>query len=235
MKIVSKQAAIAFINEKFPNCDVALLAGSAARDELTSHSDLDVVILDQTQSSNFRQCFVWHDWKMETFVYNHPTSLSFAFDASRLEAIPTIPRMCAERIVLKDNGLASQIKSQAMDALYKGPVKWTKDNKESMQYMISDLLDDLRSNINVEEKIFVAYKLFDYVAEFTLRANGHWIGYGKWLYRSLLNFDEQFAKQHLDVFQDFMKTGKSEPLCTFIDNVLEQHGGELFEGYIDRL
>ena len=108
MKMPGKTAARDFLQQSFPYCDVAFLAGSGAREELTEHSDLDIVILDETQSSSFRQCFFCFDWKIEAFVYNR-TYLLFDFEISQQEGIPTILRMCAEGIILKDNGSAEEI------------------------------------------------------------------------------------------------------------------------------
>ncbi len=234
MKITEKTAAQKFLQQAFPHCDVAILAGSAARGELTEHSDLDIVIVDKTQSSSFRQCFFCFEWKIEAFVYNR-MSLFYAFETSRLEGIPSIPRMCAEGIILKDDGSAEEIQAVAKEYFRNGPIKWTEEKKQSMRFMITDLLDDLVSYKEYKEKIFVAYHLFDIVSEFVLRANGHWIGYGKWMYRSLLHFDKDFCERYVEVFQIFMKTGNSEPLRTLIDKVLEQHGGKLFEGYKEPL
>jgi len=235
MKIAGKQAAENFLHQSFPHCQVAFLAGSAARGELTSHSDLDIVILDETQTSTYRKCSFCFDWNIETFVYHHPASLFFAFDVSRLDGVPSIPRMCAEGLVLRDNGSAADIQYRSNECLNKGPIEWTKEQKQSMRFMITNLLDDFNSYTNRNEKIFVAYKLFDYVAEFVLRENRRWIGYGKWMYRSLRDFDEDFSEKYLDVFEHFMKTEKSEPLSSFIEKVLERHGGRLFGGYKEPL
>ncbi|WP_332633918.1 nucleotidyltransferase domain-containing protein [Halalkalibacter flavus] len=234
MKMPGKKAARNFLQQTFPQCDVAFLAGSAAREELTERSDLDIVILDEMQSLSFRQCFICFEWKIEAFVYNR-TSLSFAFEMSRLEGIPSIPRMCAEGIILKDDGSAVEIQDVAKEYIRNGPSKWTEEKQQPMRFMITDLLDDLNSYTNDKEKMFVAYKLFDIVAEFVLRANGHWIGYGKWMYRSLLRFDKHFCERYVEVFHIFLKTGNSEPLSTLIDKVLERHGGRLFEGYKEPL
>ncbi|WP_078429197.1 nucleotidyltransferase domain-containing protein [Alkalihalobacterium alkalinitrilicum] len=234
MKMPEKTAARNFLQQSFPHCDVAFLAGSGARGELTKHSDLDIVIIDETQSLSFRQCFFCFDWKFEAFVYNR-MSLSFAFEVSRLEGIPSIPRMCAEGIIIKDDGSAKEIQGVAIEYLRNGPSEWTEEKQQSMRFMITDLLEDLNSYTDHKEKIFVGYKLFDIVSEFVLRANGHWIGYGKWLYRSLLNFDKDFCERYVEAFQIFMKTGNSRPLSTLIEKVLEDHGGRLFDGYKEQL
>lgn len=230
MRMKGITAARNFIQQTYPLCDVAFLAGSASRKVLTENSDLDIIILDETQSQSFRQCYFRYERKIEAFVYNR-SSLFFAFGISRLEGIPSIPRMCAEGIILKDDESAKEIQDAAKEYLRNGPTVWTEEMKQHMRFMITDLLDDLNSETDDRENIFVVNKLFDIVAEFVLRANGHWSEYGKWMYRSLCHFDQHFSERYVEVFDIFMKTGNNAPLITFIDNILKQHGGKLFEGY----
>lgn len=230
MKIPSETAARKFLEQTFPDCDVAILAGSSINKEITPQSDLDIVIIYEKQPSSYRQCFFCFDWKIEAFVYNR-SSLSFAFEFSRLEGIPTIPRMCAEGIILINDGSAKEIQDEAKESLESGPVTWTEEEKDHLRFMITDLLDDLTSPINKKEKVFVAHKLFEVISEYVLRANNYWMGHGKWMFRSLRDYDEAFCEQLIQGFQIFIMSGNIEPFTTLIDKVLELHGGKLFEGY----
>ncbi len=218
------------LDQYFPDCEVAFLAGSSAREELTEHSDIDIVIIDNTQSSPFLQCLHCFDWDMELFVFNR-TSLSFFFDICRTEGLPTIPHMCVEGTILKDDGSAVDIRNEANEYLEDGPVKMNMEKENYLRYTITDLLNDLDSSIRPEEKIFTAINLFELVSEYVLKINGHWLGHGKWMYRSLRKCDQTFSDQLLDVFHIFMKTGDSKPFSTLVDTVLEPQGGRLFGGY----
>ncbi|AXF56752.1 nucleotidyltransferase domain-containing protein [Salicibibacter kimchii] len=229
MPMPARTAAEHFIQQTFPHCDVAFLGGSGAQKELTKHSDLDIVILDSTQPSAFYQCFFAFGWNIETFVY-HRVSLSMAFATSCFEGIPSILRMCAEGMVLKDDGSATAIQAEAQERTRQVPSLWADEKHQEMRFMITDLLGDLNDSTCDKEKIFVAYKLFALVSEFVLRANGYWIGQGKWMYRSLLHFDPDFCDRYLEFFRHFMKTGEYKPFYTLIEEVLEQHGGRLFAG-----
>lgn len=234
MKIPVKEVARNFINQTFPDCNVAFLGGSAARGELREESDLDIIIIDDKQSLPLRQCFIFSDWKIESFVYDK-TSLLFAFDLSRMDGIPTIIRICAESFILKDDGSAEELQSIAKNEFKNGPCAWPLEKQTYLRYSISDLLKDLNNDTNENEQIVVAYKLFDIISEFVLRANGYWLGYGKWMYRSLHDYDRDFCERFLEVFKIFMKTGNHEPLSKLIEQVLKTHGGRLFEGYEQRL
>ncbi|SER81318.1 nucleotidyltransferase domain-containing protein [Salipaludibacillus aurantiacus] len=234
MRIPEKTAARKFLEDTFPKCTVALLGGSAARGELNDGSDLDILVLDPSKSASFRKCFNMSDWKIEAFVF-HPDSFFFALEVSRMEAIPTIPRIAAESVILKDDGSAKDIQQSADDCLKTGPYEWAEDKKAFLRFMISDLLEDLEKGKEDSEKIYTACKLFDTVPEFLLRTEGRWLGYGKWVHRSLVDFDNNFAAKFKEAFQKFIKTGDNVPFITLIDRILEPHGGRLFEGYTDRL
>jgi hypothetical protein len=226
-------AAQTFLSRFFPQCHVALLGGSAAREEMTEDSDLDIVIIDETQASSFRQCHVCLEWKIEAFVYNR-TSLFFAFERCRLEGYPSILRMCAEAIVIKDDGSAADIIQEAKEMIQYGPSEWSQEESDDIRFRITDLLDDLHSSSDYHEQMFTACKLFDIVSEFVLRVNGCWLGDGKWMHRALLRYDSDFCQQYVETFQTFVKTGNVEPLSAFIDDVLAGHGGRLFEGYTEQ-
>ncbi len=55
MKIPPLEAAKTFIAMHFPTCKAALLAGSASREEHKENSDLDLVIIDDSLSSAYRE------------------------------------------------------------------------------------------------------------------------------------------------------------------------------------
>ena len=61
-------AAQQFIENYFPNCDCALLAGSVVRNEATSTSDLDIVVFDDHVQSSYRESLIDFGWPIE-FLY----------------------------------------------------------------------------------------------------------------------------------------------------------------------
>lgn len=223
-----------FIHEYFPNCKIALLAGSAFRKELTMESDLDLVIIDETQQSSYRECFFYFDWKIEAFVFNNH-SLDFSFELGCLEGLP-IQRMCIECIILKDDdGTAIQLQQEAKECMDSGPSERTEIEINYARFMITDLVDDLNGSNNRNEQLFIANKLFDLVNEFILRVNGQWIGHGKWMFRSLLDFDQLWCEEWIKVFEEYINTRKLELLNRCIDQLLQPYGGRLFVGYKEEL
>lgn len=62
------KAARRFIENYFPYCDGALLAGRVVRGEATKTSDLNIVIFDKTYDSSYRESVFVYDCPIEVFV-----------------------------------------------------------------------------------------------------------------------------------------------------------------------
>jgi hypothetical protein len=230
MKWSARQAASQFVDSNFPSCEVAYLAGSVVRGEETESSDLDIIIIDSSVSGSYRQSFKEHGWPIEVFVHNFFSYKDF-FKENIDRARPSLPQMCAEGIILKDNGQASRIKNEALQLLKAGPTPWKTKEIEKARYHLTDLLNDLEGSSNTLEDLFIVSKLADLTHEFVLRVNGHWIGEGKWIVRALKDYDESFAGVFADVFNQYYSTREKGAVIQFVDQIIAPFGGRLFEGY----
>ena len=144
---------------------------------------------------------------------------------------PSMPRMVSEGIVLKDEGLIETIKAEAKEILEKGPEEWSEATINTKRYFITDCLDDFIGSNNRAEDIFIANTLAEIVHEFLLRTNGQWIGASKWIIRALKQYDEVFAKEFVEAFDDFYQTGEKSKVIQLVDQVSKPYGGRLFEGF----
>ncbi|MBO8155611.1 MAG: nucleotidyltransferase domain-containing protein [Bacillaceae bacterium] len=61
------QMAKRIIQEHFPGCRTALLCGSHVRGQGTATSDLDLVIIDDTFQTSFRESFLFQNKPVECF------------------------------------------------------------------------------------------------------------------------------------------------------------------------
>ena len=57
-KTAPLEAARKFIDQNFPDCDGALLAGIAVRGEATATSDLDIVVFDSKVPTSYRESLI---------------------------------------------------------------------------------------------------------------------------------------------------------------------------------
>ncbi|MCC3646816.1 nucleotidyltransferase domain-containing protein [Cytobacillus oceanisediminis] len=229
-KLTPIEAAHQFVNKHFPNCKGALLAGSVVRGEATEKSDLDIVIFDKDLSTSYRESLIEYGWHIEVFAHTL-TSYKHFFKMDYERARPSMPRMVSEGIVLKYDGIIESIKKEANDLLHNGPQEWSEETINTKRYFLSDALDDFIGSTNRSEELFIATTLAELLSEFVLRTNRQWIGTSKWVYRSLKDYDEEFANQFVKAFDIFYKTGNKGQVIELADYVLQPFGGKLFDGF----
>ncbi|QDP39405.1 nucleotidyltransferase domain-containing protein [Radiobacillus deserti] len=224
------EAAQQFIEKHFPNCQGAFLGGSTARGEYSKTSDLDIVVIDNSFNKSYRESLIEFSWPIEVFVHNR-TSYQAFFESDKKRARPSLPRMIAEGIVLKDDGEMEAIRKEAAELLELGPEPWSKDVIDMKRYFITDALDDFIGSTNRAEDLFIANALTEQASEFVLRTNGKWIGASKWVVRSLKEYDGVLAQQFVSSFDLFYRNGDKSKVINLVDEILAPFGGRLFEGF----
>jgi predicted nucleotidyltransferase len=223
------QTAKEIVNETFPNCAIALLGGSVARGDHTMTSDLDIIILNKN-GADYRESFYAKGWPVEVFILTLNTYTLY-LELERQHGLPLYTRIIADGIILKDNGEATEIKETAKEVIKMGPEPWQSVKISNTRYIISDILEDLRGSKNEYEDIFIVNTLIQVLHEFILRANQKWIGEGKWVIRSIRQYDQQLADTMCQAMKSFYKYGDKQPLLSFSENILTKYGGELFDGF----
>ncbi|WP_182200674.1 nucleotidyltransferase domain-containing protein [Paraliobacillus salinarum] len=224
------ESAKLFVDRYFPNCCAAILGGSVARNEATSTSDLDIVIIDDTIEQSYRESLIAFGWPIEVFVH-HDTSYSSFFSMDAAIGRPTLPRIVAEGIIIRDHEIVSVMQAEAKEIVAKGPADWSDETIKIQRYTLTDLVDDFVGAITREETICIALSLATTLQEFYLRINNQWVGESKWIYRELKSYDPDFAEHYINVLERFYRKGEKQPLIDLVDEVLMPHGGRLFEGF----
>lgn len=229
-KTAPLEAAQKFIDQYFPQCDGALLAGSTVRGEATETSDLDIVVFDRKAASSYRESLIEFDWRIEVFVHNL-TSYTIFFQNDVERARPSMPRMVSEGIVLRDTGVVDPIKLEAQELLAAGPEKWSAATIDAKRYFLTDVLDDFIGCSDRAEGLFISQSLAELIAEFELRTHRKWIGTSKWVIRSLRRYDNGFAERFVEAFEAYYRNGDKEKAIDLADTVMKPYGGRLFEGF----
>lgn len=230
-RLDAHEAAQRFVDQAFPTCDAAFLAGSIVRGEATATSDLDLVIVTKEVTAPYRESLYAYGWPTEVFV-NTPTSYREFFASNIQRRRPSLPRMCAEGIIVRDHeGVAQRLKQEARDLLEQGPPPLSKEEITQLRYAVTDLLDDFIGSVRTGESFFIASGLAERSSELMLSYHGQWIGKGKWVLRALHAFDPQLAQRLIAALASFCQQGKKDDLITFAQEALDLVGGRLFEGY----
>ncbi len=224
------EAAKLFIEENFSTCQGALLGGSVVRGEETTTSDLDIVVLDKSVSTEYRESLYAYGWPIEVFVHNKETIRHY-FQTDCKRARPSLPRMVSEGIPIVDHPLISILKEEATKLLRDGPPSWSLPTIDMKRYFLTDALDDFIGSTNRGESICIANFIGEYLHEFVLRTNGRWTGASKWIVRALKEYDPSFAEKYIDAFDQFYLKNEKEGIVMLVDSVLDPHGGRLFNGF----
>ncbi len=224
-------AAQVFVNQRFPECSAAFLAGSIIRGEGTSTSDLDIVIITAREGTPYRESLREFGWPIEVFV-NNSTSYREFFSVELEERRPRLPTMFAEGIILKDSdGTAQFIKEEARMLLEQGPEPLSSEEIIDLRYRITDCLDDFQGSEKFAESFFIANNLAAMASNLILASHRKWIGSGKWVPRALQRFDPDLARCLQVALVSFCQAGVKDDLIKFAEEALDSVGGRLFEGY----
>jgi len=230
MRISAVDAARKFVQDKFPNCFTALLAGSASRGEETDTSDLDIVIFDNTVPNRYRESSIHYGWRIECFIHNETSYMDqFAFDSKNGRA--TLATMISTGIILKYSRETKTLKETADQWVSAGPPSLDEGSIDASRYFIYDLLDDFKDSKSDEEAIITVNTLSIQLAEFILRLNGQWSARGKSLARHLYKFDKNLADRYFESLKAFYQRGEKQTLSDFVDTIYAPLGGQLFDGY----
>lgn len=205
------------------------MSGSAARGKTTATSDLDIVVI-QNGNKHYRDAYIFEDWPVEVFVQSED-SLFFFFQIEQEEGLPLLIRLCAEGVPIRGEKTVKKVRKDAMNLLADGPNPWSEKKIKESRYILTYLLEDLEGSGKHNENIFTAHTLIEQALVFYLRSHKQWIGEGKWLYRCLLDVDQDFAEQFASIITHFHKTGHKQELIKLIDQMMDPYGGRFFEGF----
>lgn len=231
MRLDPIEVAGRIIAERFPHAVCVFAAGSFRRGETTPTSDIDLVVLVEGGDAPFRESFFAEGWPVEAFVHTLE-SLRRYFHTDAETRTPSLPTMCVEGAVLSDiGGIAESVKAEARALLTAGPSPLSPEEIEDRRYGVTDLLDDLVGCTRPDEGTFIATSLAQSATDLLLGLHGQWTGHGKWLLRALGRFDPERRQSLADAIEAYCVGGNKALLIAFVEAVLHEAGGPLFDGY----
>ncbi len=211
-------AARELVLERFPHADWAVLTGSVVTHYRTAGSDLDIVVLDETDPGH-RESLRHRGWPVELFVHTRERLTGF-LESERAQRKPSTHRMLAQGVVLL--GDPGDLPAWCARILADGPGPLTREQMDRLRYVLTDGLDDLRHAVDPGERTVIAAGLWTEAAVVALSVAGRWVSSGKWLLREL--------REHDPVFADRWLAAREAP-AAIVEEVLARAGGPLFDGY----
>jgi len=225
-----KAITLKIVEEKYKNCDGALMAGSIVRGEGTKTSDIDLIIYDNNIKNGYRESFYYQGIPVEAFVHNKNSFDYFLLEDCKRK-MPSLAVMILEAEEIRDHTYFKELKEKAYDLYHKGPGPLSKKELDIMRYFISDLKDDLIGSNDDFESILIVNQLMIKLQAFYLLSKEQWIGQSKWLIRALKKYDGKFAKKFEKTFMTFYNTRDKSLILDLVDEILKGYGGDYFEGF----
>lgn len=230
MKDSIKRIAEQFIDTHFPEADIVWIGGSSVYNNLTTESDIDLIIIDETETSRL-ECHYFLDWKIEAFIFTR-FNLDIEFQRAKFTGVPTIIKMCADGLCIKDQQMdGEELQREAKELYEQGPEIWDEAKINAARYQLTDFLSDFKNSEEYGESLFILNNLINTLTKLVLRANGKWIGEGKWIARELKSYDKDLYDRLIKCTQTYMNRDDKTELISFIQSILNRYGGELFAGF----
>lgn len=177
--------ALAFVQASLPHARFAFLGGSAATGAATATSDLDIlVIVESQQPVSYIETVEHNDQLIEAFVYDR-ASFDWWMQRDLAARRPVLLRLAAHGIVLTGSDEAHGIQARMRELLARGPEPLNAAENAARRYALSAGMDDLEAARSEAEEYAIAAVVFKDAAELTLLGAGKWVGTGKWLVREL--------------------------------------------------
>lgn len=220
------------IKERYVDAKAIFWAGSVAANQGTDSSDLDLVIVFESLPNAYRKAFIYDGWPIDAFIHDLDILRYFCGKLEASDGKPALINMILRgQEILEPNEFSSQAKNIAEQALAKGPDSWTQAQIDKERFLITDILDDIKSPKNKDEQIISAVHLFEPLLQFYFRAQKKWTASGKALIRFFKQENLELAEEWTTAFESLVKTGDSTAVETVVTKILERHGGYLWDGF----
>lgn len=225
------KAAERIYRERFPHARVIFLAGSLVRNEGTSTSDLDLVVVFDELKNAYRESFYFEKWPVEAFIHE-PHTLEYFFRSDCDSGCPSLPAMVSEGIEIPgSSAFSSSIKKLASEYLARGPSEWNEKDLNSSRYFITDIIDDLRDPRTAAEMYATGASLYAALANHYFRSRKLWSAKGKSIPRKLMAADHGMAERFFSAFERLFKDNENCHVIKLAEEILAPAGGFFFDTF----
>lgn len=231
--IATTQALIEnLIQTRHPKSKTVLWSGSLSRGEGDSHSDIDLIIVYETISNAYRETFKFEGRAFDTFVHSPATLDYFYHHIDIPEATPALLLMVEDGLPIpKSNEWSDRLKHEASALLSQGPKPLCDAELNFHRFMLTDILDDILAPKARPFKLASAARLYEWLGDFYLRAQGLWSSKGKYLFKVIKQADPTYAELFYHAFETFYRRDETAPLQALVEETLAPYGGLLWTDY----
>jgi predicted nucleotidyltransferase len=156
-RLSAPDAAAAIADERYPNADLVILAGSVSIGRATPTSDLDLVVVSvKDDEAPFRESFTALGWPAEGFIHT-PESVRGFIRMELAERERSMARMVSSGLVIRNSAeLADRLRAEAQAVIDAGPPAVDDEELALRRYGVTDGLDDVRGDPAGDETLLTA-------------------------------------------------------------------------------
>ncbi|WP_141734560.1 hypothetical protein [Oligoflexus tunisiensis] len=225
-------AARNIVKERFPGAVCAFARSDCPKHEETPYSVLSIVVIMTRVQTAFRESLRVDQISMEVFVHDPESWDYLCLKKDRAKGDPSVAQIVAQgEPLLQGSAMAGEMQQRAKAVLAAGPEPLTAEQVQERRYQISVLMNELRAPHGHGEAMGSLSVLHETLADFYLRGRGLWSARGANIPQALKEADADFATRWRRVFTSAFMGDRSN-LMRLVDEVLEPHGGFLFDGHV---
>ncbi|WP_163819864.1 nucleotidyltransferase domain-containing protein [Phytoactinopolyspora alkaliphila] len=136
-----------FVDQRYPDAQVAILDGSAASGAVTPTSDLDILIVLSGDSADvsYVETTTHRQWLIEAFVYGSARAREW-FQRGHDERRPVLDSLAANGLAISKNEETVALAKEAREVIPAGPKPLGAEELDLRRYKLSAWIDDLEGS-----------------------------------------------------------------------------------------
>lgn len=226
-------AAKAVVREHVSDATAAFVGGSGLRGQVPRSSNLDLIAVSNLRARPVRHNLVHDGWRVDLAIHT-TESLLHRLQNESSHGVPRIGALILDSVGLLQTDQESELDRHTRSLFDGGPPPLDSNDSRERRFRITELVNELRQPRSKIEALASAGQLYREVANFILRANGEWGAHGKWIAREIERHDPRIAHEFERAFLSLANAddGHSKDAIRMVEDILEEHGGLLYDGYI---
>lgn len=210
---------------RYAGCNCIFFCGSAARGEMTEHSDVDIIVLFNKLPHAHRETFRTEDWLLDAQVHD-PETLNYLMASDARLGSAIVAKMITESILIPNATRESDlILAIASRIITLGPPQ---QDFTGVRYMVANIISDLKQSQNHHETLAIGVELYKILATFFFRSQNQWAVSKKMTPRLLETLDPSVNERFYLAFSRLFSLGNADLAIQLAIDLLQVVGGPIY-------
>lgn len=213
---------------RYAGSNCIFFCGSAARDEMTEHSDVDIIVLFNKLPHAHRETFRAKGWLLDAQVHD-PETLNYLMVSDARLGSAIVAKMITESILIPiataESNLLTAIASRIV---LSGPPQ---QDFSGVRWMVANIISDLKQSKDDHETLAIGVELYKILTTFFFRSRNQWPASKKMTPRLLESIDPAVNERFHLVFSRLFSQGDADPVIKLAEELLQVVGGPISEGF----